>query len=162
MEKYGLTEKQLAKVAVKNFTHARRNPLAQMRDAMLSVEQAATVSEKNPRFAPPAQNHRLFADHRRRSGVDFVLRTICLKNWLRTEGDSTAWLRSHNGLFAVGEKGCPGILDCTAGRRKGLFDVRSEAIGVCTVRKCMIVFPSQKLSLTKFLVLLKMARRAIA
>ena len=53
MEKYGVTERQLAKVAVKNFAHARKNPLAQMRDATLTVEQAVTASEQNPRFAPP-------------------------------------------------------------------------------------------------------------
>jgi acetyl-CoA C-acetyltransferase len=53
MDKYGVTEKQLAKVAVKNFAHARMNPLAQMRDAHLTVEQAATASEQNLRFAPP-------------------------------------------------------------------------------------------------------------
>lgn len=53
MQKYGLTEEQLAKVAVKNFAHARKNSLAQMRDATLTVEQAVTVSEQNPRFAPP-------------------------------------------------------------------------------------------------------------
>lgn len=53
MEKYGVTETQLAKVAVKNFAHARLNPLAQMRDATLTVGQAATASESNPRFAPP-------------------------------------------------------------------------------------------------------------
>src|SRR5206468_10927752 len=53
MENWGLTEKQLAMVAVKNFAHARNNPLAQMRDATLTVEKAATSSETNPRFAPP-------------------------------------------------------------------------------------------------------------
>ncbi|MBI3850178.1 MAG: hypothetical protein HY298_07800 [Verrucomicrobia bacterium] len=53
MDKYGVTEKQLAKVAVKNFAHARSNPLAQMRDATLTVEQAAIASDQNPRFAPP-------------------------------------------------------------------------------------------------------------
>jgi len=53
MEKYGLTEKQLAKVAVKT-SHMHAGILwRKLRDAMLSVEQAATVSEKNPRFAPP-------------------------------------------------------------------------------------------------------------
>ena len=31
MERYGLTEEQLARVAVKNHAHARLNPLAQMR-----------------------------------------------------------------------------------------------------------------------------------
>ena len=53
LDKYGVTEKQLARVAVKNFAHARMNPLAQMRNATLTIEQAATASEQNPRFAPP-------------------------------------------------------------------------------------------------------------
>src|SRR5438552_8497905 len=35
-EKYGLSEKQLSTVVVKNFAHATRNPLAQMRDATMT------------------------------------------------------------------------------------------------------------------------------
>jgi acetyl-CoA C-acetyltransferase len=52
-KRYGLTEQQLAQVAVKNHAHARLNPLAQMRDSTLSLKDACTVSETNPRFAPP-------------------------------------------------------------------------------------------------------------
>jgi acetyl-CoA acetyltransferase len=52
-ERYGLTDRQLATVAAKNFAHARRNPLAQMRDSKLTIEQACAESEKNPRIAPP-------------------------------------------------------------------------------------------------------------
>ena len=52
-KRYGLTEEQLAHVAVKNHAHARLNPLAQMRDSTLSLKEACTVSETNPRFAPP-------------------------------------------------------------------------------------------------------------
>lgn len=52
-ERYGLTEEQLAKVAVKNYLHAQKNPLAQMRDKPLTFKQACTVSDENPRFAPP-------------------------------------------------------------------------------------------------------------
>jgi acetyl-CoA C-acetyltransferase len=52
-ERYGLTERQLALVAVKNFAHARGNPMAQMRDCTLSVDAAATESEANPRVASP-------------------------------------------------------------------------------------------------------------
>src|SRR5438477_7175632 len=37
-EKYGLSEKQLSTVVVKNFAHATRNPLAQMRDATMNME----------------------------------------------------------------------------------------------------------------------------
>ncbi|PYJ54932.1 MAG: thiolase domain-containing protein [Verrucomicrobia bacterium] len=53
MERYGLTERQLAQVAFKNHAHARLNSLAQMRDSTLTVNDACTVSEANPRFAPP-------------------------------------------------------------------------------------------------------------
>jgi acetyl-CoA acetyltransferase len=52
-ERYGLSERQLAQVAVKNHAHARLNPLAQMRDSTLTLKEACTASETNPRFAPP-------------------------------------------------------------------------------------------------------------
>ena len=52
-QRYGLTERQLAMVAVKNYAHAKLNPLAQMRDRALSIEQAANESEANPLIAPP-------------------------------------------------------------------------------------------------------------
>jgi acetyl-CoA acetyltransferase len=51
-ERHGLTDLQLALVAVKNRAHARLNPLAQMRDSALSLKEACTESEANPRFAP--------------------------------------------------------------------------------------------------------------
>jgi acetyl-CoA acetyltransferase len=53
MERYGLKEEQLARAAVKNYAHARKNPMAQMRDKALTLEQACIASEENPRFAPP-------------------------------------------------------------------------------------------------------------
>jgi len=52
-ERHGLTEQQLALVAVKNHAHARLNPLAQMRDSTLTLKDACTESEANARFAPP-------------------------------------------------------------------------------------------------------------
>ena len=52
-ERHGLTERQLALVAVTNRAQARFNPLAQMRDCPLSLKEACTESEDNPRFAPP-------------------------------------------------------------------------------------------------------------
>jgi acetyl-CoA C-acetyltransferase len=52
-DRYGLTERQLALVAAKNFAHARLNPMAQMRDRRLPVDVAATESEANPRVAGP-------------------------------------------------------------------------------------------------------------
>jgi len=55
-ERHGLTDQQLALVAVKNRAHARLNPLAQMRDRALSLKEACTESEANPRFAPPLKS----------------------------------------------------------------------------------------------------------
>jgi len=52
-KRHGLTEQDLALVAVKNRAHARLNPLAQMRDCPLSIQEACTESEDNPRIAPP-------------------------------------------------------------------------------------------------------------
>jgi acetyl-CoA acetyltransferase len=51
-DRHGLTERQLALVAAKNHAHARLNPLAQMRDSTLSVKEACTDSERNPRITP--------------------------------------------------------------------------------------------------------------
>ena len=53
IEKYGATEAALALVAWKNYAHAKLNPLAQMRDADLTLDSASQVSDKNPHVAPP-------------------------------------------------------------------------------------------------------------
>jgi acetyl-CoA acetyltransferase len=53
IEKYGATEEDLAQVAWKNYAHAKLNPLAQMRDADLTLDCASQVSDKNPSVAPP-------------------------------------------------------------------------------------------------------------
>lgn len=52
-EVHGLSEMQLSRVALKNFTHASLNPLAQMREAGMTLEKAMTACDANPRFAPP-------------------------------------------------------------------------------------------------------------
>src|SRR5467141_3094205 len=53
IDKYGATENDLAQVAWKNYAHAKLNPLAQMRDADLTLDCASQVSDKNPSVAPP-------------------------------------------------------------------------------------------------------------
>src|SRR6195256_6341757 len=53
IEKYGASEADLAVVAWKNYAHAKLNPLAQMRDADLTLDCASQVSDKNPSVAPP-------------------------------------------------------------------------------------------------------------
>src|SRR5437763_637666 len=53
IEKYGASEADLAQVAWKNYAHAKLNPLAQMRDADLTLDCASQVSDKNPSVAPP-------------------------------------------------------------------------------------------------------------
>ena len=52
MERYpALTEDDLARVAVKNYSHARLNPLAQMRESDLDFTTASTETQKNWRIA---------------------------------------------------------------------------------------------------------------
>ena len=51
--RYGLSEGQLARVALKSRLHAKLNPCAQMRDAALTLESACAESPANPRVAPP-------------------------------------------------------------------------------------------------------------
>src|SRR5437763_12097566 len=52
-QRYGLSEEDLARVAAKNYANARKNPLAQMRDVELTLEQAASASDANRVIAPP-------------------------------------------------------------------------------------------------------------
>lgn len=53
IDKYGASEQDLAMVAWKNYAHARLNPMAQMREADLTLDCASQVSDKNPSVAPP-------------------------------------------------------------------------------------------------------------
>lgn len=53
MARHGMTERQLSGVAVKNYAHARLNPLAQMREKQLTLDQAGTASASNPSVMPP-------------------------------------------------------------------------------------------------------------
>src|SRR5258708_18086317 len=55
IEKYGATEADLALVAWKNYSHPKLNPLAQIRDADLTLDSASQVSCKQPHLAPPLQ-----------------------------------------------------------------------------------------------------------
>ena len=52
-DKYGASDEALAMVAWKNYAHAKLNPLAQMRDAEVTLDYASQVSEKNPCVASP-------------------------------------------------------------------------------------------------------------
>jgi acetyl-CoA C-acetyltransferase len=52
-DRYGLSEAQLAKVAVKNRAQSQLNPLAQMRDSPLTSEQAGSAHDDNRYIAPP-------------------------------------------------------------------------------------------------------------
>src|SRR6201998_4092451 len=53
IDKYGAKEADLATVAWKNYAHAKLNPLAQMREADLTLDCASQVSDKNPSVAAP-------------------------------------------------------------------------------------------------------------
>jgi acetyl-CoA C-acetyltransferase len=53
IDKYGASEADLASVAWKNYAHAKLNPLAQMRDADLTLDCASQVSDQNKSVAPP-------------------------------------------------------------------------------------------------------------
>jgi len=52
-QKYSLTEKERSTIVLKNFSHAKLNPLAQMREASMTLDKAMAATDTNPRFAPP-------------------------------------------------------------------------------------------------------------
>ena len=49
-EAYGLTDEDLGRFAVKAYANANKNPLAHMKAARMTLEQAAVTSDKNPHF----------------------------------------------------------------------------------------------------------------
>lgn len=49
-ERHGLTDEDLGRVAVKAYANANKNPLAHMRAVRMTLDQAATASERNPAF----------------------------------------------------------------------------------------------------------------
>src|SRR3954470_6561456 len=53
IDKYGATPDDLATVAWKNYAHGKLNPMAQMRDADVTISHCSQVSDKNPSVAPP-------------------------------------------------------------------------------------------------------------
>src|SRR5438270_11207668 len=53
IERYCSSETDLSQLSWKNYAQAKLNPLAQMRDADLTLDCASQVSDKNPSVAPP-------------------------------------------------------------------------------------------------------------
>jgi acetyl-CoA acyltransferase len=49
-ERYDLTERDLAQISVKAYSNANRNPLAHMNAVKLTVEEAESAGDHNPRF----------------------------------------------------------------------------------------------------------------
>lgn len=54
-EAYGLSGEDLGRFAVKAYANANKNPLAHMRAAKVSLEQASATSDKNPNFLANAE-----------------------------------------------------------------------------------------------------------
>jgi acetyl-CoA C-acetyltransferase len=52
-DRYGLTDAQLAAVATKNRQHAALNPMAQLRESPITLEQACGMGAANPMIAEP-------------------------------------------------------------------------------------------------------------
>jgi acetyl-CoA acyltransferase len=56
-EAYGLTERDLAHFSVKAYSNGNRNPLAHMHAVKMTLEQAETVSDVNPRILRNPELH---------------------------------------------------------------------------------------------------------
>lgn len=85
MQRYpDLTEHDLARVAVKNYSHAKLNPLAQMRDSNLDFKTASTETQKNWRIA--ASPLKLYDCSQITDGAAAVV--LCSERYLRESGHS--------------------------------------------------------------------------
>jgi acetyl-CoA acyltransferase len=63
-ERYGLTERDLAHFSVKAYSNGNRNPLAHMHAVKMTLEQAASTSDSNPKILrnPELQDHLKVSD----------------------------------------------------------------------------------------------------
>jgi acetyl-CoA acyltransferase len=63
-ERYGLTERDLAHFSVKAYNNGNRNPLAHMHAVKMTLEQAASASDSNPKILrnPELQDHLKVSD----------------------------------------------------------------------------------------------------
>ena len=56
-EKFGVTEEQIGRVAVKAYSNANRNPFAHMRTRKMTLDVAGSANEKNPCFLANEEYH---------------------------------------------------------------------------------------------------------
>jgi acetyl-CoA acyltransferase len=88
-ERFGTTEEDIGRIAVKAYGNANRNPYAHMRARKMDLDTAAASSEKNPTFLQNAE----FAP--------FVKMTDCSQV---SDGASAAVIVSEDGLRAMGKR----------------------------------------------------------
>ena len=116
IEKYGATEADLARVAWKNYAHAKLNPMAQMRDADLTFDCASQVSDKNPSVAPPLKVSDCSQITDGAASVVLVSGKYLDKIGRdRNEHCPTARVRSDDRLFAARQKRCTNVFDRAQG-----------------------------------------------
>jgi acetyl-CoA acyltransferase len=88
-ETYGLTEQDLARVVVKAYDNASKNPHAHMRTYKMTLESASTASERNPLFIDNPAYH------------DWMKVSDCSQV---SDGASAVVLVSEAGLQKLGKK----------------------------------------------------------
>jgi acetyl-CoA C-acetyltransferase len=140
MQRYpALTEQDLARVAVKNYSHARLNPLAQMREANLDFTTASTETEKNWRIA--ASPLKLYDCSQITDGAAAVI--LCSQRFLENAGRTGAslpavqllgWGHSTDSL-ALADKDVPHFPQArravsAAFKQAGIGDPREQLHGI--------------------------------
>ncbi len=129
------TEADLARVAVKNYAHAKLNPLAQMRDASMDFKSASTESQTNWRIATSPL--KLYDCSQITDGAAAVV--LCSERYAQKHGAGKAvklqgWGHSTDCLalekkdvpaFPQAKKAMTAALD-----RAGITDVKSEIHGI--------------------------------
>jgi acetyl-CoA C-acetyltransferase len=121
IEKYGASEADLAVVAWKNYAHAKLNPLAQMRDADLTLDCASQVSDKNPSVAPPLKvsDCSQITD----GAASVVLVSGRYLDKIGRDRSKTARLLGYGhttDYLPLGQEGCANVFDCAQSGRESI------------------------------------------
>jgi acetyl-CoA acyltransferase len=141
------SEEDLARTSVKAYANAHKNPLAHMRTVRMTLEQAATASEKNPHFLsnPELAPYLKVSDCSQVSDGGAAL-IVVSSNGLAKLGkqpsDAVEVLAIGEATGNLYEDGDPTRLETTevaAARAFGAARLRPDQIGVAEVHDCFTI-----------------------
>lgn len=146
-EKYGLTDEDLGRVAVKAYSNANKNPLAHMRAVKMPLQQAAKASDRNPAFLsnPDLQPYMKVSDCSQVSDGGAALIVVSeegLRKLGKSRGDAIEVLACQTATGNLYEDNDPVQMETThaaAQRAYAQAGASPKSIGLAEVHDCFTI-----------------------